>query len=156
MSYLLAFAGFAALIILHEFGHFAAAKAVGMRVERFSLFFPPLIARASAKPSTRRGGPARRLREDHRDEPEGGIPPEIVHRAYFRQKVWKRVVVIAAGPAMNFLIAFAFIWVLRLSLGQVPHAPVVDQVDEGQPRRRGARPATGSSRSTAPPATPRA
>ena len=45
MSYFLAFAGFAALIILHEFGHFAAAKAVGMRVERFSLFFPPLIAR---------------------------------------------------------------------------------------------------------------
>ena len=44
MSYFLAFAGFAALIILHEFGHFAAAKAVGMRVERFSLFFPPLIA----------------------------------------------------------------------------------------------------------------
>ena len=31
--------GFAALIILHELGHFTAAKAVGMRVERFSLFF---------------------------------------------------------------------------------------------------------------------
>ena len=44
MSWLLAFAGFCVLIILHEFGHFAAAKAVGMRVERFSLFFPPLIA----------------------------------------------------------------------------------------------------------------
>jgi regulator of sigma E protease len=43
VSYFLAFAGFAALIILHEFGHFAAAKAVGMRVERFSLFFPPLL-----------------------------------------------------------------------------------------------------------------
>jgi regulator of sigma E protease len=45
VSYVLAFAGFAALIILHEFGHFAAAKAVGMRVERFALFFPPLAAR---------------------------------------------------------------------------------------------------------------
>ena len=39
MSWFLAFAGFASLIILHELGHFAAAKAVGMRVERFSLFF---------------------------------------------------------------------------------------------------------------------
>ena len=39
MSWILAFAGFATLIILHELGHFAAAKAVGMRVERFSLFF---------------------------------------------------------------------------------------------------------------------
>ena len=39
MSWLLAALGFAALIILHELGHFTAAKAVGMRVERFSLFF---------------------------------------------------------------------------------------------------------------------
>ncbi len=39
----LAFLGFAALIVLHEAGHFAAAKAVGMRVERFSLFFGPLL-----------------------------------------------------------------------------------------------------------------
>ena len=51
MSYLLAFAGFAALIILHEAGHFAAAKAVGMRVERFALFFPPLVARFRRKGS---------------------------------------------------------------------------------------------------------
>ena len=56
LSCFLAFAGFAALIILHEFGHFAAAKAVGMRVERFSLFFPPLLrACAAARPSTRSG-----------------------------------------------------------------------------------------------------
>ena len=40
MSWLLAFVGFSLLIILHEFGHFAAAKWVGMRVERFALFFP--------------------------------------------------------------------------------------------------------------------
>src|SRR5579884_1734329 len=45
MSYLYAFLGFAALIILHEAGHFVAAKAVGMRVERFSLFFGPLLVR---------------------------------------------------------------------------------------------------------------
>ena len=40
LSWLLAFAGFAALIILHEAGHFAAAKAVGMRVERFVAVLP--------------------------------------------------------------------------------------------------------------------
>ena len=49
MSWLLAFAGFAVLIILHELGHFTAAKAVGMRVERFSLFFPPLICKMQAR-----------------------------------------------------------------------------------------------------------
>ena len=54
MSYLLAFLGFAALIILHEAGHFAAAKAVGMRVERFSLFFGPMLVKRAprARPST--------------------------------------------------------------------------------------------------------
>ncbi len=45
MSYVLAFVGFAVLIIAHELGHFAAAKAVGMRVERFSLFFGKPILR---------------------------------------------------------------------------------------------------------------
>ncbi|HEV2753760.1 MAG TPA: site-2 protease family protein, partial [Solirubrobacteraceae bacterium] len=45
MSWVLAFLGFAALIILHEAGHFAAARAVGMRAERFSLFFgKPLVS----------------------------------------------------------------------------------------------------------------
>ena len=45
MSWFLAFAGFALLIVLHEAGHFAAAKAVGMRVERFMLFFGrPLVS----------------------------------------------------------------------------------------------------------------
>ena len=43
MSYVLAAAGFAFLVIAHEAGHFTAAKAVGMRVERFYLFFPPAI-----------------------------------------------------------------------------------------------------------------
>ena len=43
MSYVLAFLGFAVLILFHEAGHFVAAKAVGMRVERFSLFFGPMV-----------------------------------------------------------------------------------------------------------------
>ena len=49
---ILAALGFMALIVLHELGHFAVAKAVGMRVERFSLFFPPLIWRRQGKGET--------------------------------------------------------------------------------------------------------
>ena len=48
MSWILAFLGFAMLVILHEAGHFFAAKAVGMRVERFALFFPPLLVQGQA------------------------------------------------------------------------------------------------------------
>ncbi len=43
MSWLLTILGIVVLIVLHELGHFAVAKAVGMRVERFSLFFPPKL-----------------------------------------------------------------------------------------------------------------
>ncbi len=108
MNYALAFAGFAALIILHEFGHFAAAKAVGMRVERFSLFFGPMLVKVRRGETEYGIGPI----------PLGGyvkisgmnpreeLPAEIAPRSYYAQPVWKRVVVIAAGPAMNILVAF--------------------------------------------------
>jgi regulator of sigma E protease len=43
MSWVLTILGICALVVLHELGHFSVAKAVGMRVERFSLFFPPTI-----------------------------------------------------------------------------------------------------------------
>jgi regulator of sigma E protease len=45
MSWVLTILGIVLLIVLHELGHFAVAKAVGMRVERFSLFFPPTLFR---------------------------------------------------------------------------------------------------------------
>ena len=54
MSWVLTILGICALVVLHELGHFTVAKAVGMRVERFSLFFPPTIFRSrGARPSTR-------------------------------------------------------------------------------------------------------
>ncbi len=44
MTWVLTILGIVMLIvILHELGHFTAAKLVGMRVERFSLFFPPTL-----------------------------------------------------------------------------------------------------------------
>jgi regulator of sigma E protease len=45
VSWVLTILGIVLLIVLHELGHFTVAKAVGMRVERFSLFFPPTLFR---------------------------------------------------------------------------------------------------------------
>ena len=121
MSYLLAFLGFAALIILHEFGHFLAAKAVGMRVERFSLFFGPLLVKFRRGETEYGIGPI----------PLGGyvritgmnpneeIPEDVRPRAYYNQPVWKRVAVILAGPAVNLLIAFALLLGIFWSQGLV-------------------------------------
>ncbi len=119
MSWLLAFLGFAALIILHELGHFTAAKAVGMRVERFSLFFPPLLGRIRrgeteyAIGAVPLGGYVKITGMNPAEE----IAPEVAHRAYFRQPVWKRIVVIAAGPAVNIALAFILLMVLLLGWG---------------------------------------
>jgi regulator of sigma E protease len=135
VSYLLAFLGFVALIVLHEAGHFMAAKAVGMRVERFSLFFGPLLVKVRRGETEYGIGPI----------PLGGyvkitgmnpgeeIPPEVAPRAYYNQPVWKRVVVILAGPAMNLLLAFVIVWALFLSNGQAVPTQRVALVDKGTP-----------------------
>jgi regulator of sigma E protease len=137
VSYLLAFAGFAALIILHEAGHFAAAKAVGMRVERFSLFFPPLIARLRPKGSETEyaigaiplGGYVKITGMN----PAEDIPPEVLPRAYFKQPVWKRIVVISAGPLVNIVLAFIILWALILSQGTTKPALAIRDVQPSTP-----------------------
>src|SRR3982074_2978909 len=127
MSYVLAFLGFAALIILHEAGHFAVAKAVGMRVERFSLFFGPMIIKRRRGETEYGigviplGGYVKIPGMNPREE----LPEEVRPRAYYNQPPWKRIVVILAGPAVNIVIAFVIVWALFLSHGQtVPTSPV--------------------------------
>jgi regulator of sigma E protease len=108
LSWILAFLGFSALIILHEFGHFIAAKKTGMRVERFALFFPPLIVKKRIGETEYGIGavPLGGFVKITGMNPEEELPPDVAPRAYYNQPVWKRVVVIMAGPAMNLLIAF--------------------------------------------------
>lgn len=123
---------FAALVILHEFGHFIAAKAVGMRVERFSLFFPPAIFKIRRGETSYEIGaiPLGGFVKITGMSPEEEIEAEILHRAYHRQPVWKRIVTIAAGPAMNFLIAFLLIFSLYAFIGVNQVVPRIDKVDK--------------------------
>jgi regulator of sigma E protease len=142
LSYLLAFLGFAALIILHEAGHFAAAKAVGMRVERFSLFFGPMIVKFRRGETEYGvgviplGGYVKITGMNPREE----IPEEVADRAYYRQPVWKRVVVILAGPMVNILIAFVIVWALFLSNGVPQPTNRVAAVQKGTPAESRLRP----------------
>jgi regulator of sigma E protease len=120
MSYVLAFLGFAVLIILHEAGHFVAAKAVGMRVERFSLFFGPMFLKRRRGETEYGIGviPLGGYVKITGMNPNEDIPPEVADRAYYNQAVWKRVVTILAGPAVNIIIAFVIVWILLMSSGQ--------------------------------------
>jgi regulator of sigma E protease len=121
MSWLLVFGGLCLLVVLHEAGHFFAAKATGMRVEKFFLFFGPKLF------SVRRGETEYGVAAI----PLGGyvkitgmtaeeeVPPEAVDRAYYRQPVWKRIVVIGAGPAVNIVLGFAILFVVALTSASV-------------------------------------
>jgi regulator of sigma E protease len=133
MSYLLAILGFTVLIVLHEAGHFTVAKAVGMRVERFFLFFPPKLV------SVRRGEteygigaiPAGGFVKITGMNPEEKLPPEVAPRAYYHQPVWRRIVVIAAGPAMNILLGFLILFALAFGARDLNNT--VGKIDPGSP-----------------------
>ncbi len=117
-SFVLAAVGFSLLILLHELGHFAAAKAVGMRVERFALFFPPLLLRKKRGETEYALGavPLGGYVKISGMNPSEELPDEVRTRAYYAQPVWKRIVVIAAGPAVNLVLALVllvgFAWLI--------------------------------------------
>ena len=133
MSWFLAFVGFALLILLHEAGHFAAAKAVGMRAERFALFFPPFIWRKTRGETEYAIGivPLGGYVKITGMNPDHELPEDVRDRAYHAQPVWKRIVVIAAGPLVNVLIALVLLFAYYAVVGQ----PVigVGEVQKGYP-----------------------
>jgi regulator of sigma E protease len=138
VSWLLAFAGFAALIILHELGHFTAAKAVGMRVERFSLFFGRTRLRFQRGETEYGIGwlPLGGFVKITGMNPQEEIPAEAAPRAYYRQPVWKRLVVIGAGPAVNIVLAFVMLFGLYWAIGDPDKAKTthrIEQVSPGSP-----------------------
>ena len=134
MNWVLIFLGFSLLIVLHEAGHFFVAKATGMRVERFFLFFGPTIW-SFKRGETEYGVKAIPLGGYVKItgmNPEEEVPPEVEPRAYYRQPVWKRIAVIAAGPGVNIALAFAiFTFVYFTSAQQVTQS--VDEIRDGSP-----------------------
>jgi regulator of sigma E protease len=133
VSWLLAFAGFSFLIIAHEAGHMVAAKAVGMRVERFFLFFPPKLW--SVKRGETEYGigaiPLGGFVKITGMNPDEELDPEVAPRAYYHQPVWKRIVVIGAGPFVNLVIAFVILYCLAFSVAEATNK--VESVQKGSP-----------------------
>ena len=133
MSWALAFAGFALLVILHEAGHFVAAKAVGMKVEKFYLFFPPKLWSIKRGETEYGVGaiPLGGFVKITGMNPDEEIPAEDAHRAYYHQPVWKRIVVIAAGPFVNVVIAFVILFILAFGVQEV--SSTVDVIEPDTP-----------------------
>lgn len=122
------------LIFVHELGHFLFAKKLGVRVLKFSLGFgPKLIGRkygdteylVSAVPL---GGYVKMLGEESGDE----MKEEDKPFAYNYQPVWKRFLIVFAGPVFNLFFAAAIFFFVFLSGVPVPK-PYVGKVMENSP-----------------------
>ena len=133
MSWVIVILGFCVLIILHELGHFTVAKAVGMRVEKFSLFFPPTLWKKRRGETEYAIGaiPAGGYVRISGMNPSEDLPDDVRDRAYHAQPVWKRMAVIAAGPFVNFVLAFLLLLVFYTMLG--PRDLGVGPVQKGYP-----------------------
>ena len=81
---------FGVLVGVHELGHFAAAKACGVKVEEFALGMGPAI-----------------LQKQKGEDEESDDP-----RAFMNQAAWKRIIILVAGAAMNFLLGLLIVIIL--------------------------------------------
>lgn len=106
------------LIVVHELGHYLVARLVGIKVLRFSVGFgKPLVSRRFGRDGTEwalaafpLGGYVKML-----DEREGPVATEELHRAFNRQTVGRRALVVVAGPVANLLLAVLLYWLLFAS-----------------------------------------
>ena len=123
------------LIFIHESGHFAFAKIFGVKVLTFSIGFGPKIVKIRGKETEYCvgllpfGGFVKMLEESKVTEP---ILPEERGRTFEAQALWKRIVIVLAGPAMNVLFPIALYTSVYLEDTQLL-APTVGVVMPGRP-----------------------
>jgi regulator of sigma E protease len=123
------------LIFFHELGHFLIARVFGVGVETFSLGFGPRILgkkigitdyRISAVPL---GGFVKMVGE----EPDSEVEPDQVGLSFTHKHVFKKILIVAAGPVFNFLLAAVIFFGLFYVYGLMVLKPVVGKVDEKGP-----------------------
>jgi len=123
------------LVVVHEFGHYAAARMMDVKILRFNVGFGrPLKIWKRGRDQTEwaiatipLGGFVRML-----DEREGEVAPAERHRAFNRKSVWARIFVVLAGPIANLLLATLVYWVLFVA-GMPGVKPVLGDAAPGTP-----------------------
>ena len=124
------------LVAVHEFGHFWVARKLGVKVLRFSIGFgKPLWKKTPKNGETEYvisalplGGYVKMLDERF----EENVAAVDLPRAYNRQPVWKRILILLAGPFANFLFAISVFYALFL-YGVQDFKPFVTPVNVDSP-----------------------
>ena len=141
------------IVTIHELGHFLVARAFGVKIDRFSVGF----GRTILSRTDRRGTewrlawlPLGGYVKFSGDLDASSVPDEAgldelrrrviaengpgAERDYFHFKpVWQRALIVAAGPAANFLLAMVLFPLLFTAVGEQVLAPRVAQVQPGSP-----------------------
>ena len=127
MSVLFAILLFSFLIFVHELGHFAAAKLSGVQVNEFALFMGPAIFKKqigetlySVRTIPIGGYCAMEGEDGDSDNP----------RSFHKAVLWKRLVILVAGAAMNFVTG-VLLFLIVYAPAQQFVVPVIDSFEEG-------------------------
>ncbi len=110
------------LIFVHEFGHFLLAKLLGVRVEVFSLGFPPKLLHKKVGETDYRlsviplGGYVKLLGETPGEE----VPEELRPYSFKDHSLWHRFLIVVAGPGFNLVFAALSLF-LVFSLSGIPY-----------------------------------
>ena len=103
------------LVFVHELGHFYAGKKLGFRIDEFAIGMGPVVC-SKEQNGTRfaiRALPIGGLCAFH-GEDEGVSDPECFNA----QPVWKRMIVVLAGPFMNILLAVVLAVIILMTYGE--------------------------------------
>ncbi|MDD3028767.1 MAG: RIP metalloprotease RseP [Alphaproteobacteria bacterium] len=130
------------VVFVHEFGHYLVARLCGIRVESFSIGFGRTLFKWTDKRGTvwRIGClPLGGYVKMFGDADAASTPDDSVHTmtedekkiSFFHQPVGKRIAVIAAGPAFNYLFAVVALAFLFVGVGQPFSPPLVGALQEG-------------------------
>lgn len=122
--------GFCFMVAIHEWGHFIAMRLLGVGVEEYCLFFPPRIASKKFGNTLYSIGaiPLGGFCKPQGGDLSGQSAEEINSHApqpgdYMAAAWWRRILILLAGPMMNFISAFVIVTLVYMALGE----PYFDQ-----------------------------
>lgn len=108
-----------AMITVHEFGHYIAGKILKFKINEFAIGFgPKLFKRKSKKTGELFSVRLLPLGGFCAFEGEDGVNGEESANAFTKKAPWKRIIVLVAGPLMNYLLALLLIIVSMFAFGQ--------------------------------------
>lgn len=123
------------LIFVHEFGHFIMARFMGVRVLTFSFGFGPRIW------GVKKGDtdyclslyPLGGFVKLFGDNPEDEISKDEEKWSFTHKPVWRRALIVIAGPAFNIFFAWLVFFVILASIGNPILLPEIGGVNDGSP-----------------------